>query len=133
MKSHSCSLEETPALKFIFVPTVASLRQNQFGGTFSGPVFLPRFGEGTPPFYNRRDRTFFFFSYEGLRLRQPQVAETTVPTLSARQQANSFIRPLLEAFPLPNGAETGNNLARISASYSNPTTFDASTTPRATA
>src|SRR6202047_296307 len=30
-------------------------RQNDFGGVFGGPI--------------KRDRTFFFFSYEGLRLR----------------------------------------------------------------
>src|SRR5207244_3682830 len=48
-------------------------RQNDFGGTFSGPIL--------------KDKTFFFFSYEGLRLRLPQVALTTVPDLSARQSA----------------------------------------------
>ena len=39
-----------------------------------GPVLLPRFGEGgRQPWYDGHNRTFFFFSYEGLRLRQPQV------------------------------------------------------------
>src|SRR5260370_673756 len=41
------------------------LRQNDFGGTLGGPVVLPKL-------YNGRDKTFFFFSYEGLRLLQPQ-------------------------------------------------------------
>src|SRR6267378_1370470 len=36
-------------------------RQNDFGGTFGGPVRIPRV-------YNGKDRTFFFVSYEGLRL-----------------------------------------------------------------
>ena len=101
------------------------LRQNQFGGVIGGPVFLPRFGEGGRPFYDGRDSTFFFFSYEGLRLRQPQVGITGVPTLSARQRASTQIQPLLNAFPLPNGADLGNDLARFSASYSNPSTLDA--------
>ncbi len=35
-----------------------------------------------------KDKTFFF-SYEGLRLRLPQVGLTTVPSLSARQNAIS--------------------------------------------
>src|SRR6266702_539462 len=64
-------------------------RQNDFGGTFSGPIL--------------KDRTFFFFSYEGLRLRLPQVALTTVPDLLARQSAIPAVQPFLNAFPIPNG------------------------------
>jgi hypothetical protein len=62
-------------------------RQNDFGGTFSGPIL--------------KDRTFFFFSYEGLRLRLPEVAESLVPDMSARQSAVPAMQPLLNAFPLP--------------------------------
>src|SRR5258708_14115286 len=40
-------------------------RQNDFGGTFSGPL--------------RKDKTFFFFSYEGLRLRLPPPTLANVP------------------------------------------------------
>jgi hypothetical protein len=40
----------------------AKYRQNQFGASAGGPV---RF-----PFYKGRDRTFFFFDYEGTRIRQ---------------------------------------------------------------
>jgi hypothetical protein len=81
-------------------------RQNDFGGTFSGPVLLPRFGEGgSQPWYDGRNRTFFFFSYEGLRLRNPKFALTNVPSLNLRQTAAPGIRPLLQAFPLPNFGE----------------------------
>lgn len=53
-------------------------RQNDFGGTFSGPLSIPHL-------YDGRDRTFFFFSYEGLRLRSPVAAFTMeVPNLSLR-------------------------------------------------
>src|SRR5229473_5820727 len=63
-------------------------RQNDFGGTFSGPVLLPRLGEGgRQPGYNGRNRTFFFFNYEALRLRLPRFFLTNVPTLALRQQA----------------------------------------------
>ena len=44
-------------------------RQNDFGGTFGGPVYIPHL-------YNGKDKTFFFFSYEGLRLVNPQPALT---------------------------------------------------------
>jgi len=66
-------------------------RQNGFGGTLSGPI-LP-------------NRTFFFFSYEGLRLRLPQTTVDTVPDIQARQNAIPAIQPFLNAFPLPNGPE----------------------------
>src|SRR5437660_1734213 len=57
-------------------------RQNDFGGTLSGPII--------------KNRTFFFFSYEGLRLRLPQTSLSTVPdasftpgTTNSRQNANA--------------------------------------------
>jgi hypothetical protein len=86
------------------------LRQNDFGGVLGGPIV--------------KNKTFFFFSYEGLRLRQPQVGITTVPTLSARRQAPAAIKPLLDGFPLPTGPDLGEGLAEASASYSNPTTLN---------
>jgi len=102
------------------------LRQNDFGGVFGGPLFLPRFGVGGRSWYNGRDHTFFFFSYEGLRLRQPQVAfNQEVPAISLRHGAAARIQPYLHAFAAPNGAELGNGLALISASYSNPATLNA--------
>jgi hypothetical protein len=88
-------------------------RQNDFGGTFGGPIL--------------RDHTFFFFSYEGLRLRLPQVALDTVPDLTARQTAVSAIQPYLQAFPFdPNQPDLGNGTAQYNASYSNAASLDAS-------
>jgi hypothetical protein len=102
------------------------LRQNDFGGVLGGPVLLPRFGEGShQPWYNGRNRTFFFFSYEGLRLRLPQTAISAVPTLTARQTATPGITPFLNAYPIPNGADLGNGFAQFSASYSDPSTLNA--------
>jgi hypothetical protein len=103
----------------------APLRQNQFGGVIGGPIIIPRFSGGSPHFYDGRNRSFFFFSYEGLRLRLPQFTTTRVPTLSLRQNAPAALQPLLNAFPLPNGKDLGNGLAEFSASYSNPSALDA--------
>ena len=90
----------------------AEERQNDFGGTFSGPIV--------------KDRTFFFFSYEGLRLRLPQTAITSVPDISARQNATPAMQPYLNAFPKPNGADDlTTGVAQFNASYSNPGTLDA--------
>src|SRR5271170_4713000 len=44
--------------------------QNQFGGTFGGPVI--------------KDKTFFFFAYDGYRQRAASVFTTTVPTVGER-------------------------------------------------
>jgi outer membrane receptor protein involved in Fe transport len=88
-------------------------RQNDFGGTFSGPVL--------------KDKTFFFFSYEGLRLRLPQTTLTKVPDLTARQNAIPAMKPFLDAFPLdpsqPDNAATG--VADFNQSYSNPASLNA--------
>jgi hypothetical protein len=103
-----------------------ALRQNDFGGTLGGPVLLPRFGDsGRQPWYNGRDRTFFFFSYEGLRILQPTTTLSQVPSASLRQTAPAQLQPLLNAFPIPNGTDFGNGFAGFNASYSNPSTLDA--------
>ena len=101
------------------------LRQNDFGGVLGGPLLFPRFGEGGPGFFSGKDRVFFFFSYEGLRLRQPLVGTADVPSLAARQIAAPSIQPFLNLYPRPNGAQRPNGLALVTGSFSNPTSLDA--------
>jgi hypothetical protein len=87
-------------------------RQNDFGGTLAGPLL--------------RDRTFFFFSYEGLRLRLPQTLLTTVPDLTARAAALPALQPFFNAYPLPNGPDdSASGMAEFNASFSNPANLDA--------
>lgn len=100
-----------------------ALRQNNFGGVFGGPVQLRRLYQG-------KDRTFFFFSYEGLRLVQPQATlrNLLVPSAEARQKAQGAARSVLEAFPMPNspllpGDRQDPNLGRYIAGTSNPSSF----------
>ncbi|MDZ7380020.1 MAG: TonB-dependent receptor, partial [candidate division KSB1 bacterium] len=50
---------------------------NQFGGTAGGPVTLPGI-------YSGRDRTFFFFNYEGSREGVPRAFVSTVPVEAQR-------------------------------------------------
>ncbi len=99
------------------------LRQNDFGGVVGGPVLLPVIGH--QPLYDGHDKTFFFFSYEGLRLVQPQVGITSVPSISARQTAPAGVKPLLDGYPVPNGPALNNGNAQFAASYSNPATLNA--------
>src|SRR6266849_1634920 len=100
----------------------AKERQNDFGGTFSGPII--------------KGRTFFFFSYEGFRLRLPQTALALVPDTNpldpfSRQFAQPALLPYMNAYPLPNGPEVldanGNHqgIAQFNASYSDPGTLNA--------
>jgi hypothetical protein len=56
-------------------PTTPQLNQNQFGGTFGGPI--------------KKDRTFFFLSYEGRRIRAGQPGQLVeVPTAAERPSTN---------------------------------------------
>ncbi len=97
------------------------LRQQQFGGTLGGPVVLPG--------YDGRGRTFFFASYEGLRLTQPQdVTFAVVPSREARARATGAVRELFNAFPQPNApAEPGDPALteRYRVAVSFPSRFDA--------
>lgn len=91
--------------------TKPALRQNDFGGVFSGPIV--------------KDRAFFFFSYEGLRLRLPQTRTTTVPSLQTRASATPAMKAILGAFPVPTGADLGDGLAPFIGAFSNPSNLDA--------
>lgn len=97
------------------LPTPAE-RQNDFGGTLGGPISVPHL-------YSGKDHLFFFFSYEGLRLTLPSAASiTTVPSngtfntatytnplyKNLRANAPAPLRPLLNAYPLPNCSTAQN-------------------------
>jgi len=86
-------------------------RLNDFGGVLGGPVV--------------RDQTFFFFSYEGQRLRQPSSLQTVVPDSQSRQLAPATMRPYLNAFPVANGPALAAGVAKFNASFSNPSSLDA--------
>jgi hypothetical protein len=102
-------------------PPLAKLpiRQNDFGGTLGGPIW--------------KNKTFFFFSYEGLRLQLPQVASGNFFTAGARATAASVYRPIINALPLPDGPITNPGcdnvttpcLASLNVTYSNPSRLNA--------
>ncbi len=68
------------ARNFFLSPSVPKppLRQSQFGGEFGGPLFVPKL-------YDGRNKTFFMFDYEGLRLRKQANGLDTVLTPLMRQ------------------------------------------------
>jgi hypothetical protein len=98
-----------------------ALRQNDFGGTFGGPVRIAKL-------YNGKDKTFFFVSYEGLRLIAPQAATRSyVPDAALRASAPSPLNQVLNAFPMqsPNGIDdTANGIAQFIGSWSNPSSIN---------
>jgi hypothetical protein len=55
----------------------ADFNYNRWGGSFMGPVYLPKL-------YNGRNRTFFTYGYEGIHETRPRGTTTTVPTEAER-------------------------------------------------
>ncbi|MDP9051607.1 MAG: carboxypeptidase regulatory-like domain-containing protein [Acidobacteriota bacterium] len=99
-----------------------ALRQNDFGGTFGGPIWFPKL-------YNGKNKSFFFASYEGLRLTQPQVGSIQyVPDTYMRQQAPAALQPILNAWPVQTGTDYGTaanpSLAVFLKSYSLPSSIN---------
>lgn len=65
--------------------TRTPLRQNDYGFSVSGPIYLPRFGEGGRTYVSGRNRAFFFFNYNGFRFQETETVDITVPTERMRQ------------------------------------------------
>ena len=87
-------------------------KRNQFGFNIGGPIHLPRFGEGGSILsYNGTNRTFFFFSYEGLRQRQGLTLNGNTLTPAQRANAtNPTVIKLLPLIPLPTSIDVVNNV-----------------------
>jgi Carboxypeptidase regulatory-like domain len=82
--------------------------QNDFGGVTGGPIV--------------KDRTFFFFSYEGLRLKEPVTLLATVPSLQTRQMAIPEVKPYLDMYPVPKPgvADVLPGVSPYNTTFSNP-------------
>ena len=86
---------DAPPFDFSTVPLAKTkLRQNQFGGDFAGPIWLPHI-------YNGHDRTFFWVSLETQRNVQGTNQYGIVPTLLERTGDFS------QSTPPPAGSPAG--------------------------
>lgn len=76
----------------------APLNYNQFGGTAGGPIWLPE--AAGPLAYDGRNRSFFFFNYEGIRYDSSTTILSRVPTERERQGdfSETFIRTSAGSF-----------------------------------
>lgn len=72
---------------------LASFKRNQFGASIGGPVSIPKV-------YDGKNKTFFFFAYEGLRQRSAANLLNSVPT--ELQRAGDFTQTLNSAGALIN-------------------------------
>ncbi|MGH9351436.1 MAG: carboxypeptidase-like regulatory domain-containing protein, partial [Terriglobia bacterium] len=114
-----------------FQQSVAPFHQNQFGGTVGGPIWFPHI-------YNGRNKTFFFFSYQGRRNIIPETTSNCACTspgvttvFSQAQRGGNFGSALASsagtsAFPL-----AGDNGATYPAGTPYSTIFSNGTIPQA--
>jgi len=54
------------------------LARNEFGVSLGGPVYLPKV-------YSGKNKTFFFFAYEGYRSRSASTRSVSMPTMAMRE------------------------------------------------
>ncbi len=64
--------------KNYFATTLPPLRRNQFGGAVGGPI--------------RKNKLFYFFNYEGTRLKQPGTTQANVPSQDLRSGNFSSVK-----------------------------------------
>ena len=78
--------------------------QNDFGFTVGGPVYVPRV-------YHGRDKTFFFFAYEGFRFRTGGTSVQSLPPEAFRNGDFSALLPGTQLYdPTTHAAIPGNIL-----------------------
>lgn len=78
--------------------------QNDFGATAGGPIRIPHL-------YNGRDKTFFFFDYEGFRFRTGGTSLQSVPNEAFRKGDFSALLPAIQLYdPTTHAAIPGDIL-----------------------
>ena len=88
----------------------SQLSIHDFGASMGGPV--------------QRNRTFFYASYEGLRLKQPFSWRSAVPDRQVRLESADWVQPLLGLFPVPNGRALESGTAEWTGLNTRPSRLD---------
>jgi Carboxypeptidase regulatory-like domain/TonB dependent receptor len=84
--------------------------ENRPGGTLGGPL--------------RKGKTFFFASFDQLRVTAPFTDLANVPSITTRRSTSAQLQPFLNAFPVPNGISLIDGAAQYEAVISNPARND---------
>jgi hypothetical protein len=106
-----------------FAQNVPEYRQNQFGFTLGGPVQIPKV-------YNGHDKTFWFFNYEGNRIRAGNTNFQRVPTPAmvagdlSHDQAGDVAPPIYNPYsptraPFPGNRIPSNLIKPYATAYAN--------------
>jgi len=108
-----------------FTASRPRVRYNEFGGSFGGPVLIPKI-------YSGKDRTFFNFNYTGLRNRPPLTGNLiSLPTGAFKQgdfsqyrDASGALIPIFDPattspegtrMPFPGNSIPANRISRVAA------------------
>ena len=75
-------------------------QRNEYGGNVSGPVYIPKL-------YNGKSRSFFFYGYEGYKLKQSATVTSQQPTALERQ---GIFTEFPAAIVAPGGAPFPGNI-----------------------
>ena len=92
--------------------------RHQYGASIGGPLILPKL-------YNGHDKTFFFFTYEGLRQGQGVTLTTSVPTAAERNgdfSTSGFT--IYNPFTTVGSAGTGYTRSAFSSNIITPNLID---------
>src|SRR5262249_6363080 len=82
------------------------LVRNEMGASLGGPIYVPKL-------YNGKNKTFFFFAYEGYRLRQASTRSVSMPTPAMRQgDFSGLIDSQARRYTLYDPLTTGANWVR---------------------
>ncbi len=103
--SYFAKRNDTPRQKY---------RQNQFGGTVGGPVYIPKL-------YNGRNKTFFFFDFQHTGITQAAEFTETIPTNAMHSSGFTNLQDLITG-------NSGSNTDALGRVFSHGTVLDPATT-----
>jgi hypothetical protein len=87
-------------------------KQHLFGGSFGGPLVLPRFDGGKPDAYVGRNRHFIFGNYEGFRQKRRVVTRLFAPNADQISITPGDLGRFYRAFYLDRGVIPSSGIGR---------------------